>query len=120
VEFQVVPEAEREPLKRLIDAIFDQAATVEVIAEKVKDIYSDSAQKVGDVAATIASVARDSIAYARTLDPKIDGKTRVDIIGAFVGAGAFVKVGPPALAVYGALAGAVAMSNKAAFGSRRA
>lgn len=124
VEFRIVPEAAREPLRRLIDAILDQTATLETMAEKVKNIYSDAAQKAGDVAATIASIARASIEYAKTLDPKVDGKTRVDIIpddviGAFVGAGALIKVGPPALAVFGALAGAVAMSSKAAFGSKR-
>ena len=120
VEFGLLSKAEGESLKRIISAVVD-SPTVEEMSKVANDVYNELKKKAGDLAVAIASIARDSIEYAKKLANEIGTDRLVyivsaDVTGALTGAAACVKF-PRPFAVIGALAGAVAGSGNAAFGS---
>jgi hypothetical protein len=119
VKLGLLTESDGQLLKALISTIFDERSDVNEIAKNLRKLYDDAAEKAGELAVAVCSIAHESIEYAKKLDPK---RTifivAADVSGALNGAAALGKLGPPILAVLGALAGAIAASGAAAYGSR--
>ena len=125
VELKLITKEEAELLKRLIDSI-SKRLPINDLSKSIDALYQEATKKSWQVAIAITSIAKDSVAYARTLGEKekID-TTRVvvivsaDVMGALAGVGALAQFGP-LVALAGALGGAVAGSAIQAYGQRLA
>jgi hypothetical protein len=117
-----VSKEDSELLKKLVDIILN-SDSVAAMAREIESIYKAVTSKTADVAAAIISIARNSVENIERLGGRSDVKKAIyivssDVTGALTGAAACSKL-PRVFAVIGALAGAVAGSGNAAFGSSK-
>jgi hypothetical protein len=118
VQSEVITAGEGERIKEIIKHIFSGAA-LDAILERIKPIYDQLAAGAGDVAAAIANIALDSIAYVKERAAMIDPVEALRIVsadfaGALTAAEASAKF-PRWLRIAFVVAGAISASANAAF-----
>lgn len=118
-EFGLINEAEAAILRELVQVIYS-SDDVNALEKAIETIYQKAKAKGKDLSIAITSIAVSSIRYVKE---KIHEHKRAiyivsaDVSSALLGAAGCAKFGP-VVAVIGALAGGVAGSSAAAYGSQ--
>jgi hypothetical protein len=87
----VIDAKQAEILKNLITQIFHNE-TVEVIEQKIREIYVSAQNSADNIVLTIAGIAQDSVAFATGLAAKVPKETVVKVLASDV-SGALTGVG---------------------------